>query len=429
MNWRRASPISHIEDRWFRATTGPDGKQVKEPKARNGIGLRYRVRYEDPDQKEHSESFAKKADADKFKTRIDADLLRGSYRDPDAGRITLRKFAEEWLASRDFDAVTREAVESRLRLHILPALGGRCLDELAARPSLVRDWLSGLTRGGGLAPSTAAKVLTHLNSIMIEAVLDGRIAANPCNAKSVKAPRPAKRHLDLWTDDQASAVRAALPPRIAAMMDAGTGIGLRQSEIFGLSVEEIDFLRRVVHVRHQVKLVGGRPYFATPKGDKERRVRLATQAGEALAAHIAAFPPVAVTLPWHDPASRRHGQPHTARLLFTTRTGRPLHRNGFNANTWRPAVAAAALPDERVNGCHMMRHLFASSLIAGGVDPRTVAEYLGHSDGGALVLRTYSHLMPDTEDRALRALDAALAARADFAGGGPRAAPGGRSGL
>ena len=78
----------------------------------------------------------------------------------------------------------------------------------------------------------------------------------------------------------------------------------------------------------------------------------------------------------------------------------------------------------------MMRHLFASSLIAAGVDVRTVAEYLGHSDGGALVLKTYSHLMPDSEDRA------AEGARRGSRGGGPgfrreapEAAHGGVTGL
>lgn len=414
--------MSHVEDRWFRVTG-----QGKEPKARNGIGLRWRVRYEDPDGKERSESFAKKADADAFRTRIDADLLRGSYRDPDAGRISLRKFAEEWFAAQTFDTVTREAVESRLRLHILPALGSRRLDELAARPTLIKNWLGDLrqVRGGNLAPSTAGKVLTHLNSIMIAAVEDGRIAANPCSSRSVEAPKRTKRHLEIWTDAQLHAVRAALPAPLAAFVDAGTGLGLRQSEIFGLSVEEIDWLRRTVHVRHQVKLVGGRPFFAIPKGEKERHVLLVGPVADALSAHLAAFPAAEVTLPWHEPKTRRHGRAHTARLLFTTKTGRPLHRNGFNANTWHPAIAAAGLPDDRANGCHMMRHLFVSSLIARGVDPRTIAEYLGHSDGGALVLSTYSHLMPDSEDRARKALEAALSERARFAAGGPQAAPGG----
>lgn len=76
-----------------------------------------------------------------------------------------------------------------------------------------------------------------------------------------------------------------------------------------------------------------------------------------------------------------------------------------------------------------MRHLFASSLIAAGVDVRTVAEYLGHSDGGALVLKTYSHLMPDSEERARKALDAAIAARAGFPVDGPQAAHEGMTGL
>ena len=420
--------MSHIEDRWVRTVAGPDGRPVKEPRSRNGTGLRYRVRYEDPDGGEHSKSFARKADADAFKTRIDNDLLRGSYRDPDAGRITLRKFAEEWLAAHTFDTVTREAVESRLRLHIFPLLGSRRLDELAARPSLLVAWLSDLRRaqGGRLAPSTTGKVLTHLNTIMKAAVLDGGFSANPCDLANIKPPKPSKRQVRPWTPEQAEAVRSALPPYLAAMVDAGTGLGLRQSEIFGLSVEELDFLRRQVHVRQQVKLVGGRPHFALPKGEVERDAPLVAQTRDALAVHLAEFPAVPVTLPWHEPDNpRRHGRMVTAELVFTNRARRVLHRNGFNANTWRPAIAAAGLSDDRVNGCHMMRHLYASSLIARGVDVRTVAGYLGHSDGGALVLKTYSHLMPDADEKVRKALEDALPSPGRFAANVPHPSHGG----
>ena len=331
--------MSHVEDRWFRTVTGPDGRQVKEQKARNSEGLRWRVRYKDPDGRERSESFAKKSDADRFRTQIDADLLRGTYRDPGAGRITLRKYATDWLAIQNFDAVTREAVESRLRIHILPALGSCRLDELAARPTLIMNWLQGLQKGDRrLASSTAAKVLSHLNTIMIAAVHDGRIAVNPCASRGVKPPRSRARKIEPWTLEQAAAVRAALPERLAAIVDAGTGLGLRQSELFGLSVGEIDFLRRDVHVRQQVKLIGGRPHFAPPKMEKERHVPLAPQTAGALAAHLAAFPASAVTLPWHEPGNRaRHGQPRTEQLVFTGK-GAALHRNAFNISVWRPAI-------------------------------------------------------------------------------------------
>ena len=136
-----------------------------------------------------------------------------------------------------------------------------------------------------------------------------------------------------------------------------------------------------------------------------------------------------MTLPWHEPNTRRHGRLVTAGLLFTTATGRALHRNSFNANTWHPAVLAAGLPDDRVNGCHMMRHVFASTLISSGIDVRTVAEFLGHSDGGALVLKTYSHLMPDAEDKTRKALDAALGGGGDFPAAVPQAASRGGSAL
>lgn len=407
--------MSHIEDRWFRAVAGPGGRAAKEARPRNGVGRRWRVRYEDPDGNERSRSFDKKADADAFKTEIDADLKRGTYHDPDAGRITLRKYAEEWLGNQTFDAVTREAVETRMRLHIFPELGGKRLDELAARPSLIKAWLSGLR----LAPSTTGKVFTHLNSVMLAAALDGRIRVNPCAGLAKQLPQGTKRKLEPWTRAQAAAVRAALPGRLAAVVDAGIGLGLRQSEIFGLSVEEINFLRRQVNVRQQVKLVAGRPHFAPPKGKKERDVPLAGPTADALAAHLAEFGSVEVTLPWHEPGDRRHGRMVTASLLFTTRAGRPIQRHGFNTHTWRPAVIAAGLEPDRVNGCHMMRHLYTSTLISSGVDVRTAAENLGHNDGGALVLKTYSHLMPDSEDRTRKAIEAAFAAEADSAATGP----------
>jgi integrase len=70
----------------------------------------------------------------------------------------------------------------------------------------------------------------------------------------------------------------------------------------------------------------------------------------------------------------------------------------------------AGLSDDRVNGCHMLRHIYASTLIARGIDVGAVSEYLGHTDGGALVLKTYRHLLPDAEDRARRVIEEAARA-------------------
>jgi integrase len=97
------------------------------------------------------------------------------------------------------------------------------------------------------------------------------------------------------------AVRAGPPDRYAATVDAGSGIGLPQGEVFGLSPDDIDWLRRIVHVRRQAKYVGSRLVLAPPKGGKERDVPLSDTVSLRRAAHIQRWPVQAITLPWRVP--------------------------------------------------------------------------------------------------------------------------------
>ncbi|HEY6275607.1 MAG TPA: tyrosine-type recombinase/integrase, partial [Streptosporangiaceae bacterium] len=379
------------------------GRNPKVPTGKHGRGRRWQVEYTDPDGKLHYPCFDTEDQAGAFLVKVKADMLRGTYRDPGSGQVTLRKYAlDVFMPAQGFDQVTRERVESALRVHILPHLGAKRLQEIEAHPSLVQAWVNGLP----LAPSSAGRVFVMLNTIMRWARRDRLIGGNPC--EGISLPRTVKRRIEAWTPETTAAVRSGLAERYRAFVDAGVGLGLRQSELFALAVEEVAWLPRVVHVRAQVKLVGGRQWFAAPKARKERMVPLATQTAGRLSAHLAAFPAAPVTLPWHEPGTRHHARPHTLTLLFSTPEGHALNRNTFNQSVWRPAREAAGLADDRVNGCHMMRHVYASTLVARGIDVRTVAEYLGHEDGGALVLKTYSHLLPDAEDRARRALEEAL---------------------
>jgi integrase len=102
------------------------------------------------------------------------------------------------------------------------------------------------------------------------------------------------------------------------------------------------------------------------------------------------------------------GEPITARLLVITPQGGAVHRSAFNISRWQAALKAAGIPAGRENGQHALRHYYASALLARGVDIRALSEYLGHHDPG-FTLRTYVHLMPDADDRARKAVDAAFA--------------------
>lgn len=386
--------MASVDDRWF---VELDGKRQKSE--RHGQGRRYRVRYRDPAGASRNKSFDRKADADRFAATVEADKARGVFVDPNAGRITLREYGDAWLAMQTFDASTREAVESRLRVHVYPVLGGRALH--AIKPSTVQAWVKGLERQ--LAPRYVRVIVANVSAILSAAVDDERIPKNPCRAGSVRLPKIDTKLLKPWTAEQVTALHKAMPDRFAVAVLLGAGLGLRQGEIFGLAVEDVDFLRGVVHVRRQVKLLGGRQVFALPKGRKVREVPLPESVKLALAAHLKSWPAQAVALPWE----LLDGEEQSHRLLLSTRERTALQRNYVNAKVWKPALRAAGLPDARESGMHGLRHFYASVLLDAGESVRALADYLGHSDPG-FTLRVYTHLMPSSEERTKKAVDRAL---------------------
>jgi integrase len=408
--------MASVEDRWYRSVRSPDGSTVREQSERHGKGMRYRVRYLDPDGRPRSQSFpdGQKRKADKFARDIGSDIDRGKYIDPAAGSITLRRYASEiWLPAQTFGPSTRETIERQLRLHILPdigdakGLGSYRLVQLASSPSVIQAWIRGLQTKTDrpLSASHIKLVLSTLSTVLNAAVADERINRNPCKVTSVvKPPKPDQRKIIPWEGSRIAAIRAALPYRFQALADIGKGSGLRQGEAFGLSPDDIDWLRKIIHVRRQLKIVGGRRVFALPKGNKERDVPLSQVLALRLAAHLKVFPAAAVTLPWVKPG----GKPVTVNLMFTKDDESAIWRGDFGRYAWHPALKKAGVTPGRDAGFHQLRHHYASVLLADGVDIRALAEYLGHTDPG-FTLRTYCHLLPSGANRARRAVDAAFA--------------------
>jgi integrase len=348
----------------------------------------------------HTQAFDKQTPAQRWLVAQQAAVNAESHLDPKAGKVTFREFAEQWLGAQVFNESTREAVELRLRRHAFPALGHLALK--AIRPSTVQAWIKGLD----LAPSYVRVIFVNVSSVFGAAVDDEVIRTNPCDADSVRRNRPkvAARNVVPWPVQQVHDVRAALPEQWAVIVTLGAGLGLRQGEVFGLAVSDVDFLRGRVEVRRQVKLyANGSMVYAPPKGgaSKTRTVPLPDSVRDALAAHLARE----VTLPWEV----CDGKPQPVRLLLSNREGNALNRNYFNSHVWKPALVAAGVEPSRDNGMHALRHFYASALLDGGESIKAVSQYLGHTDAG-FTLRTYTHLMPSSDARTRSAVDAVLAA-------------------
>lgn len=164
------------------------------------------------------------------------------------------------------------------------------------------------------------------------------------------------------------------------------GLGLRQGEACGLTVDRVDFLQRSVTVDRQ--LVTPRPgdvEFGRVKTEASNRtIPLPSSVGDVLAAHLVEF------------------EPGAGGLLFTSRTGSPIRRTTYS-DAFRSAADSVGVSASS----HNLRHHSASLLIRAGLSVKAVQRYLGHATA-AETLDTYGHLWPDDVERIRSAIDAVL---------------------
>lgn len=400
----------HIQDRWYKTEPGPDGKPIRVKSDRYGKGLRYRARYIGPDGTEKNKSFPdrQKRKAEEWLTNIEADMSRGIYINPQTVKVTFRQYAEDWLKTNGGDPNTQASMESQLRRHAFPYIGSRPIGSF--QPSHIRAWVAQLEENR-LSAAYIGVIYANVRTVMSAIVDDGFLPRSPFAASSVRPPAIERKRLIPWTPERIFAVRSALPDRYGSTVDLGAGCGLRQGEILGVSVDELDFESDTLHVLHQLKLSRSKPIFALPKGGKVRDVPLPKPIADSLRAHMDAFKPVDITLPW----GRVDGPKVTKRLIFTGPGGGIVWRGSFNTDHWKHAlVEVGVIPRPakgethaaaRAHGMHALRHFYASVLLDAGESITAVSEFMGHTDPG-LTLRVYAHLMPNSKERSRAAVAA-----------------------
>lgn len=346
-------------------------------------GGRYRARWREyPGGPQKTRQFERKGDAERFLDGVRGELARGLYIDPDGGRVRFREYAEQWRTAQIHRASTAAQAETYLRVHAYPYLGNRELGTV--RRSEIQAWVK--QRSDVLAPSTVEVVYRWVATVFKAAVADRLIPASPC--ANVKLPKKDAAELVPLTVDEVERLAAAMPERYRALIVFDAGMGLRQGECFGLTVDRIDFLRRHVRVDRQlVDVVKGQPVFGPPKSQAGfRTVPMPAVVGDALSAHLARF------------GTGSHG------LVFTNTLGRPLRRSALGT-AWHRAARAAEIPEWAT--FHDLRHFYASLLISRGCSVKTVQRRLGHQSAME-TLDTYSHLWPDSDDETRDAVDSVL---------------------
>ncbi|MFQ5563210.1 MAG: site-specific tyrosine recombinase [Parvularculaceae bacterium] len=255
---------------------------------------------------------------------------------------------------RDLD---RFAVFARKRGETLETAGA---DDIAV-------WLAELEQAG-LAASTAALKVSALRQFYQFLYAEGLRGDNP--ARAIDRPRARRPLPEVLTIDEVDRLLAASRSgddpkavRFRAMIEILYAAGLRVSELVALPAAAARSGERTLIVRG--------------KGDKERLVPLTRAALDAVTDYLAVrgkFTPTDKSAsPWLFPSRGKTGHVTAARF----------------AQMLKNAAAAAGIDPARVSP-HVLRHAFATHLLEGGADLRSVQQMLGHAD--IATTQIYTHV-------------------------------------
>jgi len=257
------------------------------------------------------------------------------------------------LAPRTVEAYSRDLA------HLAAWLGG---SPAGADADRLAEYIAQL-RADGLAATTIARRAAAIRSFFRHQVLLGDRTDNP--AAELELPRRRRtlpRTLSAAEAERLVEAAAGTTPRTLrdrALVELLYGAGLRVSETVSLDRQSVDLENRLV------RCIG--------KGSKERVVPIGREAAESLRRYLA------------------RGRPHLDRRrrpeLFLNAQGGPLTRAGAFL-ILRRLAAKAGLEPERIHP-HLLRHSFATHLLEGGADLRSVQEMLGHADLSTTELYTH----------------------------------------
>jgi integrase len=307
--------------------------------------------------------------------------------------LTLGVYLADWLAAHS-PALRPSTVESYRQLcgHVAPLAHLR-LSRLEPRHLAA---LYGQKRRDGLSAGRVRKLHAMLRKSLGDAVRWGLLPRNI--AAAVDPPRPEERHSPLWTLDQVRAFLAVCKgddrpdARLLAFLLLS---GLRLGEALALDWNAINLDAGAVAIERGLTHVEGKPVEGPPK----------TKAG----VRTIALPSEAVALLHRQRATQAArrlaagpGWPGGERVWTTAVGTAPLR-----GNVRRSLHALCHRAGLSVIRVHDLRHLHATLLVAGGVDPKTAQRRLGHASL-QMTLQVYARALPEADRRAVEALGRAL---------------------
>jgi integrase len=317
----------------------------------------------------------------------------------------VKEYLEDWLRHKELETKPRTheiytyfAIEK-----ISPIVGGVKLIKL--NPSHVRNMMQELA--DKVSPYTANKSRAILSRAMNQALQDGLIHRNPCSATKPLKATPRK---DVsWSNDETMLFLSTIRThRLYAAFYLALSTGMRHGEILGLRWQDIE--GETLKIEQALVKVRGAYVISTPKTEQSvRRVMLDAETIATLQEHRLKQAEEARKLGDEWQEDKHLG------LVFTSEAGTPVNPRNFDHTWYRLQAAtqkayialgqseeeqqarAKQIEEEKVLPhirFHDLRHMHVSLLNRAGVDARTIADRIGHTDA-AFTLKRYAHVFED----------------------------------
>lgn len=233
-----------------------------------------------------------------------------------------------------------------------------------------------------LAPATINRQITVIKAIFDKAIQWNYLGINP--ARYLKRQKVLSREIEILMPEEMQRLVQNTDAHYRTLILTGCYTGMRLSEILALRWSDCDFNQGKIYVRQVLQ--GDR--FYEPKTDKSRRA--------------VAVPQFLVdVLKVHQLEQAANLERNEHDLVFTTPEGRPIDGVLFSRNVFNPALRLAGI--RRVN-FHALRHSYVSMLLHQGENIKFISNQVGHASA-KMTLDIYSHLLPDTQSKAMRRLE------------------------
>lgn len=338
---------------------------------------RWRARYRDAAGKEHAKHFSRKIDAQNWIDATTTALVTGNYVDPRKAKMSFRDWADMWL---DGYATRKPSTVRTARWHVnvlVEHFGDRQLSTI--KPSDIKAFTAKL--GDKYNDRTRYAIYRRLGQVLGDAVHDGLIPRSPVSRRT--SPGAARQREFFPSQEQVQAILAAMPEHFRPAVLLGAYAGLRVAEVVALRIEDVDFMRGIIHPRIQY------PDVSLKTECSRTPVPIPSE--------------LALELGW---SSRRFLKPTT---VVTNEVGQPVAPWTLD-RAWKATRDAAGLPVEF--RFHDLRHFYASMLIDAGLSVKAVQTRMRHASP-TTTLKTYAHLFRDEDESSRSAVAASLRILAD----------------